>query len=292
MSPRPTLGAWPRAAATPLAHALSLSTLLALSGCACPPPPAADPGGAAPHAHAHHDAGSHGSSEQPGGEHGHGPHGAHGHPATRPHGGEPGAHGAHGGPLVHRFTEGGEHWQTRFEGPDRDASQKPAVVIEKLQLTAGMTVADIGAGTGYFMEHLVGAVGSSGRVLSIDIEPSMVRHLKARANKAGFDNVEARLALTDDPLLADGSVARILVVNTWHHIPERESYGKKLFRALSPGGEVFVIDFNMQTSRGPKKEHRLKPELVLAELEAAGFETRLDATSLPDQYIAIGHRPG
>src|SRR5690606_33287973 len=75
----------------------------------------------------------------------------------------PGHGGAHG-PLVHEFKEGPEHWRKRFEEPGRDASQKPAEVVKAMGLAPGMAVADVGAGTGYFMRHLALAVGETGRV--------------------------------------------------------------------------------------------------------------------------------
>lgn len=247
------------------------ATAVWLGACACPPPPAV-----APPAPSETATGAHPSPEP-----GHGHH----------HGTPPGHHAAHGGPLVHRFTEGGDYWRARFEEPGRDASQQPEKVIGAMAITPGMTVADIGAGTGYFMKHLSMAVGGGGRVLSLDIEPTMVRYLKTRAAEEGLANVEPRLVLTDDPLLPDARVARILIVNTWHHVPEREAYAKKLFAALEPSGELFIIDFNMTTTRGPKRAHRLEPKVVVAELAAAGLETRVDAELLADQYIVVGKRP-
>jgi ubiquinone/menaquinone biosynthesis C-methylase UbiE len=192
---------------------------------------------------------------------------------------------------VHDFKEGPEHWKKRFEGPDRDASQKPGEVVGAMGLATGMRVADVGAGTGYFMKHLATAVGSEGRVLAVDIEPTMVRFLKERAADQGHANVEARLALPDDPLLASASLDRILIVNTWHHIPKRKAYAAKLYEALAEGGEVWILDFNMETERGPTRKHRLAPATVLEELKSAGFATRLNEELLPDQYAAIGKRP-
>lgn len=243
-------------------------SFLLLAACACPPPPAATPMPPARDEEQRPDAGH-----------------DHHHDAKKHH-----AHDGDG-PLVHRFTEGGEHWRKRFEDPERDASQKPQDVVAAMGLTAGMTVADIGAGTGYFMQYLSAAVGAEGRVYAVDIEPTMVRYLHQRAREGGHANVEVKLALTDDPLLRGQSLDRILIVNTWHHIPKREAYAAKLREALEPGGQIWIVDFNMETERGPNKDHRLKPEVVIAELKSAGLETRLDEELLPDQYIAIGERP-
>ncbi len=155
-------------------------------------------------------------------------------------------------------------------------------------LVAGARVADVGTGTGYFVPYLSTAVGAGGEVLAIDIEPSMVRYVKARAAKARLTNVSVRLALADDPLLAPHRLDRILVVNTWHHIAHRVDYAKKLLQALKPGGTVWLLDFKHDAPHGPPVAHRLPPQQVASELTAAGFTVRLDEHLLPHQYIVVG----
>ena len=106
-----------------------------------------------------------------------------------------------------------------FDGPDRDAWQKPGDVVSLLQLWPGNVVADIGAGTGHFEPYLAKAVGATGRVLALDVEPHMVTYLKARVKKERLANVTVQQVAANDPGLPDGSVDRLLVVNTWHHLP-------------------------------------------------------------------------
>jgi cyclopropane fatty-acyl-phospholipid synthase-like methyltransferase len=194
--------------------------------------------------------------------------------------------GDHHAPLVHGFdSEDAEHWVKRFEGPKRDATQKPSEVVAAMNITSEMVVADIGAGTGYFLPHLSKAAG---RVLALDIAPNMVRHMKKRAASEGLSNVEPRLVLTDDPLLANNSVDRILIVNTWHHIDARAAYVEKLALALKPGGSVWVVDFTQETTHGPSKKHRVEPAVVAKELGDGGLRTELNTELLTDQYIVIG----
>jgi SAM-dependent methyltransferase len=243
-----------------------LSLWLLLASCAAAPPAAAPPAPPAP------------ASPAPDGPP----------PPAEPHRGH--HHGQPDKPLGHSFEGDPAVWAARFEGPERDGYQKPAEVVTAMKLAEGMTVADLGTGTGYFVPHLSRAVGASGRVLALDIEPTMVDHVKKRAEREKLSNVEARVVAIDDPGLAEGSVDRILIVNTWHHIPEREAYGEKLRRALERGGEIWVVDFTLETERGPPREHRIAPQQTLAELRAAGLETRLDSELLPDQYIAIGRK--
>jgi SAM-dependent methyltransferase len=193
------------------------------------------------------------------------------------------------GPLVHRF-ERAEDWKDRFEGPDRDAWQKPEHVVQLLAIAPGMTVADLGTGTGYFVPHLSRAVGPTGKVLALDIEPDMVRYVAERARREALGNVEARACAADDPSLADGSVARILIVDTWHHIPARGAYAKKLEKALAPGGFVMVIDFTRRSPHGPPVRHRITAEQVIRELAEGGLAAEQVDSELSDQYVVVGRR--
>jgi ubiquinone/menaquinone biosynthesis C-methylase UbiE len=159
-----------------------------------------------------------------------------------------------------------------------------------MKIAPGMTVADLGAGTGYFLAHLSRAVGPTGAVLALDVEPDMVRYMTERAAKEGLANVRAQRVPFDDPGLAPGSVDRILVVDTWHHIADRERYSAKLHAALRAGGAVLVVDFTQETRRGPPKEHRIRAEQVAAELRAGGMAAEIAVEDLPDQYIVVGRR--
>ncbi|MFT3771385.1 MAG: class I SAM-dependent methyltransferase [Minicystis sp.] len=201
----------------------------------------------------------------------------------------PDHHHHHGGPLVHRF-ENAAQWAKQFDDPARDAWQRPADVIAAMKITPGMTVADLGAGTGYFLPHLARATGPKGKVIALDVEPDMVRYMSERAAREGLANVEARVVPFHDPALPAGSVDRILVVDTWHHIDGRPAYAGKLRDALSPGGAVFVVDFKRDAHFGPPPEHRLAPEQVMDELRGGGLDAQLVPAGLPEQYIVAGWR--
>lgn len=190
----------------------------------------------------------------------------------------------------HRF-EHAEEWAAQFDDPARDSWQKPDLVVAAMRLAPGMTVADIGAGTGYFEPHLARAVGPTGKVLALDVEPDMVRYLEARASREGLANVEARQVAPDDPGLAPASVDRVLIVDTWHHIANRAAYSARLAAALEPGGQVFVVDFRRDAERGPPRQHRIPPEEVVRELSAGGLVARVTDAALPEQYVVVGTRP-
>lgn len=190
----------------------------------------------------------------------------------------------------HRFADA-EHWSREFDDPSRDAWQQPDRVVAAMQLQPGMTVADVGAGTGYFEPHLSRAVGDTGHVLALDVEPDMVRHLTERAASEKLANVVARQVAPDDRGLPPQSVDRVLIVDTWHHVSGRAQYSGKLLAALRPGGQVVVVDFRQDAHRGPPPEHRIAPEEVARELGEGGLSARIVDAALPEQYVVVGTRP-
>lgn len=248
---------------------MRLVALLAIAACgsAAPPPaapPAQDRMADHDHDHAHDHDGAH--------DHDHGPNAAHEH------------HGA----MPHRF-EHADEWAKQFDDPSRDAWQQPDRVIAALALAPTMTVADVGAGTGYFSVRIARAV-PQGQVIATDIEPDMVRYLGERAAREHLPNIKAVLAGADDPNLAPASVDRILVVDVWHHLGDRARYAAGLAKALRPGGKLVVVDFTAAADRGPPKDMRLPPDAIIADLRTAGLTAALDPTQLPDQYIVVGTR--
>jgi ubiquinone/menaquinone biosynthesis C-methylase UbiE len=164
-------------------------------------------------------------------------------------------------------------------------------VVAALQLEPGMTVADVGAGTGYFESRLSRAVGAAGRVLALDVEPDMVRYLGERAQREQLSNVQPALTQTDDPKLAPESVDRVLIVDTWHHIPARSSYAAKLKTALRAHGRIYIVDFTKEASHGPPLQHRIAPEIVMNELKQAGLQAELLPVALAEQYVVAATLP-
>jgi ubiquinone/menaquinone biosynthesis C-methylase UbiE len=198
------------------------------------------------------------------------------------------SHPAHGSSGYHMDFSDVERFARHFDGPERDAWQRPEHVVQLMDLKPGHTVADLGAGTGYFVGPVARAVGKSGRVLALDVEPNMVEYIRRRAAKSGWSNVEARVVPTDDPRLAPGSVDRVLIVNTWHHIDNRPQYTKRLAAALRPKGAVYVVDFTSDSDIGPPVEHRLSAGVMVHELEAGGLYAEILKEELPKQYVVRG----
>jgi len=189
--------------------------------------------------------------------------------------------------MNHRFDDVKE-WVARFDDPARAEWQKPAEVVKALGLKAGQSVADIGAGTGYFNRFLSEAVGPSGKVYACDIEPGMVDHMKERAGSEKTPNVVPILALPADPKLEEGSVDVVFICDTYHHIDNRLDYFERLKKALRPGGRLAIVDFKPgDLPVGPPPEHKLAPDFVTGELAKIGWRIVSTPDILPYQYFLI-----
>ena len=221
----------------------------------------------------HPDHGSHDGTHE---------HGSHGQGDS--HAGRPG--GGHGHGMPHDFSDA-EAWSKRFDDPARDAWQKPTEVVGLMGLEPGMTVADLGAGTGYFVGHLSAAVGAEGKVLALEPEANMVHFIAQRAKEEGWSNVESHKIPYDSPGVPKGALDRILIVNTWHHIENRGAYAARLRDSLAPGGQVVVVDFTRESPTGPPAAHRLAPEQILDELAEGGLTGRVVEEELPRQFVVI-----
>jgi SAM-dependent methyltransferase len=186
--------------------------------------------------------------------------------------------------MHHRFDDPAKFAKS-FDDPARDTWQLPARVIDALGVKAGMSVADIGAGTGYFSVRLAKSTPAA-TVYAADIEPAMVEHLRTRAKAEHLPNVVPVLAGADGPNLPK-PVDLVLIVDTYHHLPNRVAYFRALRTSLTPGGRVAIVDFRKDSPEGPPVEFRFLPEQIEAEMTQAGF--RLDARHdfLPRQHFLI-----
>ncbi|MCA1654792.1 MAG: methyltransferase domain-containing protein [Sphingomonadales bacterium] len=147
---------------------------------------------------------------------------------------------------------------------------------------AGMSIADIGAGEGYYTVRLSPIVGPRGRVLAQDIVPSTRDKLVQRVQRGGLDNVSVRLGKPDDPMLPAGSFDRIFLVHMYHEVEQPYAFLWHLRDGLKPGGEVIVVDADR-----PVQRHGMPPSQLGCELGAIGFEiVRLERLTGSDSYAA------
>ena len=189
---------------------------------------------------------------------------------------------------MHQLHQDAKAYIAMLDDPKRDAYQKPHEVIQALELKPGETVADLGAGSGYFAFRLAQHVGETGRVYAVDVSPDMIVHLNRRARELKAGNVVAMLSAPDDPLLPDAAIDRFFVCDTWHHIDNHPHYLGLLKQMLKPGGQIIMIDFKKEkTPVGPPLEMRIAQDDLVKEMDANGFRLLKEHTFLPYQYFLV-----
>ena len=186
--------------------------------------------------------------------------------------------------MQHRFDDP-ERYAKSFDDPARDQWQMPARVIDALGLSPTSTVADIGAGTGYFTIRLAKAV-PKGTVYSVDIESAMLDHIRKRADGEGLRNVVTVQASAETPQLPK-PVDVVLIVDTYHHLPSRPTYFRELKKSLASGGRVAIIDFRKDSPDGPPPEFRFEAAQIINEMTEAGYRLDRQHDFLPRQHFLV-----
>jgi len=183
------------------------------------------------------------------------------------------------GQVAHQHhPPGSEEYAKVLEDPSRDEWQKPHDVVMALGLKSTDTVADIGAGTGYFARRFT---HHAAKVYAVDIDEKLLDIARHDAPA----NLETVLAAPDDPRLPAASIDTIFFCDVLHHIENRQAYYATLARALKPGGRIVVIDFyKKDLPVGPPAEMKLSDAEVIAEFQKAGFSLSKRLDILPYQY--------
>ena len=185
--------------------------------------------------------------------------------------------------MQHKFDDPARFAKS-FDDPARDQWQMPARVLEALALAPGMKVSDIGAGTGYFSMRLAKVPGVS--VFAVDVEPAMIDHLTKRAANEKLSNVTPVLAAANTPNLPE-PVDVVLIVDTYHHLPNLVAYFRDLRKSLKPGGRVAIVDFRKDAPEGPPVDFRFTPQQIQDEMTQAGYQLVTTHDFLPRQHFLI-----
>jgi predicted methyltransferase len=172
-----------------------------------------------------------------------------------------------------------------LESPDRAAWQKPDQIMDVLKVADGSTVADIGAGAGWFTIRLARRVGPNGTVYAQDVQRQMLEAIRRRVNREGLQNVETRLGAGSDPNLPTGALDAVLVVDAYQEVEDRVTFLRNLAGSLRPGGLIGIVNYKPgRGGPGPPENVRVDKSAVEADAAAAGLRVVADET-LPFQYM-------
>jgi len=167
--------------------------------------------------------------------------------------------------------------------------KESANVIPYLEMKKGDSVADLGAGGGYFSFKLAEAVGDSGKVYAVDIDPESIAFIRKKIAEKKAGNIEAVLASYDDSRLKPASVDLVFIRNAYHDFQNRVPYFTRLKSVLKPGGRIAIIDYD------PSKlgfirgifGHALDEKIIIAEMKQAGYAKQKSYTFLKQQSFNI-----
>ncbi len=160
--------------------------------------------------------------------------------------------------------------------PQREQWQKIDSIFAALRVDEGDTIADIGAGDGFFAVRLSPVLGPGGAVLAVDIDRAALRRLERDAERRSLSNVRAIVSEPDDPMLLPSSLDGAFIVISYHEFTEHEAMLAGISRALKPGARLVIVDnvaWDPSSSRSTQMQrHHMDIALVEDDLVAAGFE--------------------
>ena len=173
----------------------------------------------------------------------------------------------------------------------RDDRREAQTVMDLADIRPGMTVADIGAGEGYYTVRLAERVGRRGRVLAEDIDRDALARLANRVETERLQNVSIKLGTEDDPRMPASSFDRVFMIHMYHEVAEPYAFLWRLRPSLRPGGQVIVVDVDRPTDR-----HGIPPKLLFCEFERVGFRLaefvrKPELAGYFARFEAVGDRP-
>ena len=175
-----------------------------------------------------------------------------------------------------------------LERPQREAEERPERVVAALGLQRGQAVVDLGAGTGYFTRRLAAAVGPTGRVYAVDVQPEMLARLTNTLAAAGVSNVVAVLGAEDDPRLPPGCADLILLVDVYHELAWPREMTEAMLRALRPGGRLAFVEYRGEDPSVPIKPlHKMTEAQLRREMSDFPLAWQRTETNLPRQHLIL-----
>ena len=179
----------------------------------------------------------------------------------------------------------GADWLERSE---REKEEAPESALDQMGVQRGMTVADIGAGTGYFSIRLARRVGPTGRVYANDVQPEMLDRIRQKSEKLDLRNIETVLGSEADPKLPAGKMDLILMVDVYHEFSQPQRMLDAIRTALKPDGRLVQLEYRKEDPTIPiRPDHKMSIPEVKTEVEAEGFKLEKVLDTLPRQHLFI-----
>lgn len=178
-----------------------------------------------------------------------------------------------------------------LERDDREREEAPSRAIEALQLPPDAVIADIGAGSGYHAFRIAPKV-PKGAVIAVDIQQEMLDFITKRSQELGITHVKPHLGAIDDLKLPPASLDAAWMVDAYHEFSHPREMLASLYKAMKPGGRVFLLEFRAEDPRVPIKAlHKMTEAQARLELESAGFRFVSNLRPLPWQHFLVFSRP-
>ncbi|WP_083262604.1 class I SAM-dependent methyltransferase [Roseivirga sp. 4D4] len=195
------------------------------------------------------------------------------------------------GTVTERVSPTQERLQAEIEDPKRTEWQNPDLILERIGDLTNKTVADIGAGSGYFTFKIA---REAAKVIALDIDPKALEYIDSQKEIVGkwSDNIEPRLTPPDVPNLLEEEADIVLIVNTYNYIPNKEIYFPRLLNGMKPGGRLIIVDFKKgDIPVGPADEYKVEASSVKSFLRKSSFrKIDIDEKSLQYQYIITAEK--
>jgi ubiquinone/menaquinone biosynthesis C-methylase UbiE len=179
----------------------------------------------------------------------------------------------------------GADWLERSE---REIEELPEAALDAIGIQAGMRVADVGAGSGYFTTRLSRRVGSTGKVYAVEVQPEMMAILRRRVAKEKLTNVETVAGTEADPRLPRESLDLILLVDVYHEFSQPQNMLRRMKEALTPAGRLVLLEYRKEDPHIPiRSEHKMSVAEAKTEVEAEGYKLEKVLNDLPRQHILV-----
>ena len=175
-----------------------------------------------------------------------------------------------------------------FDRPERAAEEQSDALVAALEIPEGGTIADIGAGTGYFTWRLARRAGPAGKVIAVDIQQRMLDLVAETVRRHGLANVDYVLGKETDPRLPPGSLDMVFLAHSYHEFSQPETIMEAIRRSLKPSGRLVVVEYAKENTRAPAAPlHKMSFDEIRDEIEPIGFDLERILDFLPVQHGLI-----